>query len=136
MLADMYLLNCSKWLQIVLRAMQTLGFLIIFFKKFCLMQGLKFTLPGLTSFLPDNLFWLKESYIQACVVRVDVRFKMNPLHKFFFATLFRAYLTVANLARQSFIQYFSNYEKRCIDSGLKSVKLLYISVVSCCKCFG
>ena len=43
---------------------QTLDVLIFFKEKFCLMSGLKFTLPDVTSFLPDNLSGLKKDYIQ------------------------------------------------------------------------
>ena len=46
--------------QIVLRDIQTLEVLIFFRKKFCLMSDLKFTLFGVTSFLPDNLSELKN----------------------------------------------------------------------------
>ena len=34
-------------------------------EKFCLISGVKFTLSHVTSFLPDNLSWLKKkNYIQ------------------------------------------------------------------------
>ena len=51
-------------LQIVSRDAQTLEVLIFFKKKFCLMPGLKFTLSGVTSFLPDNLPELKNIIVR------------------------------------------------------------------------
>ena len=51
-------------LQIVLRDIQTLEVLIFFRKKFCLMSDLKFTLSGVTSFLPDNLSELKNIIVR------------------------------------------------------------------------
>ena len=51
-------------LQIVLRDTQTLEVLIFFGKKFCLMPGLKFTLSGVISFLPDNLSELKKNIVR------------------------------------------------------------------------
>ena len=54
----------TKELQIVLRATQILDVLIFFKKKFCLMSGLKFTLPDATLLLPDDLSGLKKNYIQ------------------------------------------------------------------------
>ena len=46
-------------LQIISKATQT-HVLIFFKKKFCLISGLKFTLPDVTSFLPDNLSELSK----------------------------------------------------------------------------
>ena len=46
--------------QIASRATQTLHVFIFFKKKFCLMSGLKFTLSGITLFLPDNLAGLRN----------------------------------------------------------------------------
>ena len=40
--------------------------LTFFKKKFCLLSGLKFTMPDVISFLPDSLSELKK-YIQACL---------------------------------------------------------------------
>ena len=51
-------------LQIVLRDTQTLEVLIFFRKKFCLMSDLKFTLSGVTSFLPDYLSELKKIIVR------------------------------------------------------------------------
>ena len=50
-------------LQIASGATQTLHVFIFFNKKFCLMSSLKFTLSGVTLFLPDNLSGLKNIYI-------------------------------------------------------------------------
>ena len=51
-------------LKIFLRTKQTFEVLIFFKEKFCLMSGLKFPLPDVTSFLPDNLSGLEKDYIQ------------------------------------------------------------------------
>ena len=51
-------------LQIVLRDTQNLEALIYFQEKFCLMSGLKFTLSGVTSFLPDNPSELKKVMVR------------------------------------------------------------------------
>lgn len=45
-----------------------LSYVLIFFKRqFCLMSGLKFSLPDVTPSLPDNLFELKK-----CIFRPDI----------------------------------------------------------------
>ena len=41
---------------------------LFFFKKLCLISGLKFTLPDVASLLPDNMHGLKKNDIQTCYV--------------------------------------------------------------------
>ena len=68
MLMDMSLLKCDiyqgKELQVILRDTKALELLIFFKKKFCLIPGLKFTLSGVTSFLPDNLSELTKIIVR------------------------------------------------------------------------
>ena len=60
-------------------------FIYFFFrKKFCLMSGLKFTLPDVTSFLADNLSGFKK-YIQACLYVRSVYSKENTYSGPFFS---------------------------------------------------
>ena len=51
-------------------------------KRFCLMSGLKFTLPDVTSFLLDNLFGLKKimKFMKLTFSKGKLYLRLNPLN--------------------------------------------------------
>ena len=75
-------------LQIIFRTTQTLSVLIYFKKKFCLMSGLKFTLSGVTSFLPDNLSGLEIITFRSEAI---IWVKWNQLMQMIFTNHWRIY---------------------------------------------
>ena len=85
----------------VLRAAKTLD-VLIFFKKKSLVRCLKLTLPGVTSFLPDNVPGLKKNY-KMCSVKKGI---LKNFAKFKGKCLFGVYFSVSlpKFLRTPFLQ--------------------------------